>query len=108
MPTGRFSDNPRTLVDEVLAFAVREKATDVHFAPFSTGCVVRARVDGLFRDLQSLDSATHLKATSALKVTAELDIAEKRRPRTDGSRPWSMTARWKSASPSSRPPSARA
>lgn len=71
---------PTPLVEALLGWAVREKATDVHFAPVPEGCVVRARVDGLLRDLSTLDHAVFPRVLGHLKVLAEMDIAERRKP----------------------------
>src|SRR6266511_3406581 len=71
---------PTALVDALLGWAVKEKVSDLHFAPFPGTFVARGRVDGLFRDLTTLDAALFQKVISRIKVAAEMDIAEKRRP----------------------------
>ncbi len=75
-----FPSEPTSLVDAVLHWAVREKATDIHFSPFSEGCVIRARVDGLLRDLCQVHEKLVPKVISRVKVLAEMDIAERRKP----------------------------
>jgi len=67
-------------VDSLLELAVSEKATDLHLAPFTAGCVVRVRVDGLLREIHNIDMELVPKVVSRIKVLAEIDIAEKRRP----------------------------
>jgi type II secretory ATPase GspE/PulE/Tfp pilus assembly ATPase PilB-like protein len=59
---------------------VGEKATDLHFSPHEGGGVVRGRVDGLLREVHQLDGNLLNKVSSRIKVLAEMDIAEKRRP----------------------------
>ncbi len=78
---------PAALSEALLAGAVERGATDIHFAPVPDGCMVRARVDGLLRDLHHLNGNLYPKVISRLKVLAEIDIAEKRRPQ-DGRFSW--------------------
>jgi type IV pilus assembly protein PilB len=68
------------LVDTLLSLAVREGASDVHFEPRETFTRVRFRVDGELRDRFNLDSEVHARVASRLKVLADMDITEKRRP----------------------------
>ncbi|HEY8995494.1 MAG TPA: GspE/PulE family protein [Lacunisphaera sp.] len=67
-------------VNLVLAQAVREGASDIHFEPFETGFRIRSRVDGTLRDLPPPPSSLALPVTSRLKVLANLNIAERRLP----------------------------
>lgn len=78
--TKEHSTDPGTLADELLGAAVREHATDLHFSPLSDACVVRIRVDGLLREILALESSLFTRVVSRIKVLAEIDIAEKRRP----------------------------
>ncbi|MBI4605212.1 MAG: type II/IV secretion system protein [Planctomycetes bacterium] len=75
-----YPTDPSALVDEIFRVAIEEGAADLHVAPFSGGCVVRARVDGLLREIHRLDEALSPKVVSRIKVLAEMDIAERRRP----------------------------
>lgn len=68
------------LVDALLERAVGEKATDIHFVPAADGGIVRIRVDGLLRDLHPLTRDAYPKVVGRIKVQAEIDIAERRRP----------------------------
>ena len=68
------------LVNSLLARAVGEGASDVHFEPHEGGLVVRIRVDGVLRELVSLPKQTQATLTTRLKVMAGLDIAERRLP----------------------------
>lgn len=55
-------------------------ATDLHFIPTERGLSVRARIDGVLREIASFpDNAAAAAAVSRLKVRARLDIAETRR-----------------------------
>jgi type IV pilus assembly protein PilB len=67
-------------VNLVLAQAVRERASDVHFEPFEEGFRIRCRVDGTLRDLPPPPPSLALPVTSRLKVLANLNIAERRLP----------------------------
>jgi type IV pilus assembly protein PilB len=68
------------LIDSVVARAVREGASDIHFEPQDEDLVVRIRVDGVLRRLLSFPMDLHATLTTRLKVVAGLDIAERRLP----------------------------
>ncbi|MEO6876439.1 MAG: GspE/PulE family protein [Opitutaceae bacterium] len=68
------------LVNEILAQAIREHASDVHFEPFEHEFKIRQRVDGTLRDFAPTPKALALSVASRLKVLANLDIAERRVP----------------------------
>ena len=74
------TQSPAKLVDALVARAVAEKASDVHFEPQEGELLVRIRVDGVLRRLVSLPVAMQAALTSRLKVMAGLDIAERRLP----------------------------
>ena len=67
-------------VNQVLARALELGASDVHFTPQDKRLLVRARVDGVMRELATIPKNLQPAVTSRLKVMAELDIAEKRAP----------------------------
>ncbi|HVT72975.1 MAG TPA: GspE/PulE family protein [Lacunisphaera sp.] len=67
-------------VNQVLARAVRDQASDVHFEPFEDEFKIRCRVDGTLGDLPRQPRRLALPVTSRLKVLANLDIAERRLP----------------------------
>ena len=67
-------------VNAVLARALELGASDVHFTPQDKRLLVRARVDGVMRELATIPKNLQPAVTSRLKVMAELDIAEKRAP----------------------------
>ncbi|HEX6309025.1 MAG TPA: ATPase, T2SS/T4P/T4SS family [Longimicrobiales bacterium] len=68
------------LVDLMLAQAVQQRASDVHLEPVGTTMRVRARVDGVLRELMVLPAHSRGAVISRIKVMAGLDIAVKRRP----------------------------
>src|SRR6185436_16857411 len=67
-------------VNAVLGRAIDLGASDVHFTPQRNRLLVRARVDGVMRELATITKNLQPAVTSRLKVMAELDIAEKRAP----------------------------
>ena len=73
MPIVRF-------VNLVLAQAIREKASDVHFEPFEREFRVRYRIDGALHDLAPPPQSLALPIISRLKVLANVNIAERRVP----------------------------
>lgn len=67
-------------VNRVLAQAVRDQASDIHFEPFEREFKIRYRVDGVLYELPPPAKSLALPITSRLKVLANLDIAERRLP----------------------------
>src|SRR5690606_35551575 len=68
------------LVDLMLAQAVQQRASDVHIEPVGTTMRVRARIDGVLRELMVLPPHSRGAVVSRIKVMAGLDISIKRRP----------------------------
>lgn len=68
------------LVNGLLSSAVEEGATDIHIEPLRDRVLVRARVDGVVRELGSLPKNMHGAVASRLKIMAGLDITEHRAP----------------------------
>lgn len=68
------------LVNQLLREAVREGASDIHVEPDANHVRVRYRVDGVLHEVMSLPSASRAGVTSRLKIMADMDIAERRRP----------------------------
>ena len=69
-----------TLVHTVLADAIEQRATDVHFEPGPTGVRVRFRVDGTLHDVDAPSLAGHSSAMSVIKILAGVDTANAGRP----------------------------
>jgi type IV pilus assembly protein PilB len=82
--------NEVTVVDEnapvvrvlnlILEQAIRERASDVHIEPQDLQVVVRVRTDGALHPTMSLPTQMALPLLSRIKVMAELNIVERRRP----------------------------
>jgi type IV pilus assembly protein PilB len=68
------------LVDLMLARAVECGASDLHVEPSGTKLRVRARVDGILRELMELPDHAAAGVVSRMKIMARLDIAVKRKP----------------------------
>ncbi|WP_153111857.1 type II secretion system ATPase GspE [Propionivibrio limicola] len=68
------------LINTLLAQALRENASDVHFEMFEARAIVRFRIDGQLRDIIEPKRGLHAAMVSRIKVMAGLDIAEKRLP----------------------------
>ena len=64
----------------VMLGAIRVEATDLHLEPHEHEYAVRVRVDGVLRDVEKMDAETAKGVVSAIKVIADMDIAERRRP----------------------------
>jgi type II secretory ATPase GspE/PulE/Tfp pilus assembly ATPase PilB-like protein len=68
------------LVDLVLARAAKARASDIHIEAAGQKMRVRARVDGVLRELLELPVHTAGALASRIKVMADMDISVKRRP----------------------------
>ncbi|MCE7973021.1 MAG: type II/IV secretion system protein [Leptolyngbya sp. PLA1] len=70
------------LVSDLLAEAIAERATDVHIEPYEHDLVVRYRIDGVLHRANVPPTITRFAPAivSRLKIMANLNIAEKRRP----------------------------
>ena len=69
-------------VNQIIAEADRQGATDIHFEPMETELRIRYRVDGMLKVIDVPPQLHRLQAAviSRIKVMAGLDIAEKRLP----------------------------
>jgi type IV pilus assembly protein PilB len=68
------------LVDNLLAEAVAARASDLHVEAEADGLRVRARVDGLLREMARVPRSLAGQVVSRLKILSRLDIAERRLP----------------------------
>lgn len=67
-------------VNLILAQAIRDHASDIHFEPFEHEFKIRYRIDGALYEMVPPDRALALPIISRLKVLADLNIAERRVP----------------------------
>jgi type IV pilus assembly protein PilB len=69
------------LVNSIIGQAVELGASDIHFEPSDGGSLdVRMRVDGVMSDSTSVPARSAPAIISRLKIMANLDISERRRP----------------------------
>jgi type II secretory ATPase GspE/PulE/Tfp pilus assembly ATPase PilB-like protein len=69
---------------EMVYRAVQARATDIHLEPTKSEMVVRYRVDGILQTMEPMTRQLGDSVLNIIKVVAELDITEKRKPQ-DGS-----------------------
>jgi type IV pilus assembly protein PilB len=67
-------------VNRLLRRGIELGASDIHFVPQRNDLLVRARVDGVMRDIESIPLAQRASVVARLKVMGQLDIAERRLP----------------------------
>jgi type IV pilus assembly protein PilB len=68
------------LVNSIIAQAVEEGASDIHYEPDGRDMRVRFRVDGVLRETTEIPRRMVAGVVSRVKIMADLDIAEKRLP----------------------------
>ena len=73
-------------VNDLIEKAVEMRASDIHIEPFSTGLVVRLRVDGLLRLIAAPAGVLPQAVISRIKIVAGLNIAERRLPQDGAAR----------------------
>jgi type IV pilus assembly protein PilB len=73
-------DSVVSLVDEIIATAMRQKASDIHFEPGADRMLVRLRIDGVLHPLTEVRKEIMNGVTSRMKILGDMDIAEKRLP----------------------------
>jgi|TARA_R110001599_G_scaffold150929_3_gene335333 type IV pilus assembly protein PilB len=76
----QFSGSVITQVDQIIQSAIEASASDIHLEPFEKKYRLRFRIDGVLQEITELQLSQKDAITSRLKIMAELDIAEKRRP----------------------------
>jgi len=69
-------------VNEVIAKAIEDRATDIHFEPLKESLQIRYRIDGELVPIRVPDNLIRFQGAiiSRLKIMAKLNISEKRRP----------------------------
>jgi type IV pilus assembly protein PilB len=68
------------LVNQIVAQAVEQGASDVHLSPDGKETRVRFRVDGVLHDITTVPRKMGPGVVSRVKIMAELDISERRLP----------------------------
>jgi type IV pilus assembly protein PilB len=68
------------LVHSLVAQAVEQGASDIHFEPLAGEIVVRYRIDGVLSEATRIPKRLASGVLSRIKIMSELDIAERRAP----------------------------
>ena len=68
------------LVNQILAQAADQGASDIHFEPEESGMRIRYRIDGVLIEAMTVPRKMVSGLTSRVKIIADLDIAERRVP----------------------------
>src|SRR6202030_3137171 len=68
------------LVSEIIQKALDKQASDIHIEPQAAATVVRIRVDGVLRELESIPRAIQNAVVSRIKILSDMDIGERRAP----------------------------
>jgi type II secretory ATPase GspE/PulE/Tfp pilus assembly ATPase PilB-like protein len=68
------------IVDLLIAQGIKDHASDIHIEPQQDRVRIRFRMDGVLHDMLSLPLTVHAPLVSRIKILAEMDIAERRRP----------------------------
>jgi len=68
------------LMNQIITEAIVSRASDIHIEPQKRSVRVRYRIDGVLNDAMSLPKNIQPGLVSRVKIMANLDIAERRRP----------------------------
>ncbi|MBE9506660.1 MAG: Flp pilus assembly complex ATPase component TadA, partial [Chloroflexi bacterium] len=68
------------VVELLINQAIRDRASDVHISPDDGVLRVRYRIDGILHDALEAPLSVHASLISRIKVLADMNIAERRRP----------------------------
>jgi len=71
--------SPDTLINYILLWAVKQRATDIHIRPMAQGIALAFRVDGVLSNVAFMPPQLQRIVTS-IKLQAGMDIAEQRLP----------------------------
>lgn len=79
--TGGDDDAPIVrFVNLLISQAIQDRASDIHVEPGAKELKVRFRIDGVLHEMQKADRGIQAGVLSRLKIMADIDIAEKRKP----------------------------
>jgi type IV pilus assembly protein PilB len=68
------------VVNKIVTQALRDRASDVHVEPAEDCVRIRFRIDGALKDVVELPPEMAAALASRIKIMAEMNIVEKRRP----------------------------
>lgn len=64
----------------ILEYAAKNRASDIHIEPLETELKIRARIDGVLREIMKLPKSTEAPLVSRIKILSNLKIDEHRIP----------------------------
>ena len=67
-------------VNLLVSQAIQDKASDIHIEPGEASLRVRYRIDGVLHEMPSAPKSIQNGVISRLKIMADIDIAERRKP----------------------------
>ena len=67
-------------VNLLISQAIQDRASDIHIEPGEHDLLVRYRIDGVLHEMQRAPKNIQNGVTSRLKIMADIDIAERRKP----------------------------
>lgn len=67
-------------VNLLVSQAIQDKASDIHIEPAERDLRVRYRIDGVLHEMQAAPKSIQSGVISRLKIMADIDIAERRKP----------------------------
>ncbi|MDR4504467.1 MAG: Flp pilus assembly complex ATPase component TadA [Candidatus Scalindua sp.] len=68
------------LVSSILTEATKARASDIHIEPLADRVRIRHRIDGVCKETHSIPKRFHDAQVSRIKILADMDITEKRKP----------------------------
>jgi len=68
------------LVDRIIQGGINSRASDIHLEPRHPQMRVRFRIDGILHDIATIPKSIEASLISRVKVLADMDITEHRRP----------------------------
>ncbi len=68
------------IVETVVTFAIKARASDIHIEPLEDRTRVRYRIDGILQEKLILPKSVHEAVISRIKILSGLKIDEKRLP----------------------------
>lgn len=67
-------------LDLLMKEAIKNHSSDIHIEPTERGILVRYRIDGVLHEAMTLPLSAHSPLISRLKIMANMNIADQRRP----------------------------
>jgi type II secretory ATPase GspE/PulE/Tfp pilus assembly ATPase PilB-like protein len=74
------ADSLVQVLDDIIYYAIRERATDIHIEAHESQSCVRFRIDGLLREVLAYSRKLHRSFISRIKIISNLNISESRFP----------------------------